>query len=331
MRTVVFWYLISVAVAAPQDNAGRALFDNRCASCHGGDGNGGAFGPAIVARLGTRNDAELAAFVRSGAPGRGMPAFNLADAEMRDLTVYLRSLRPPRPGTRAAVRVKLDTTTGSSIEGVLLGEGIEDLQVRSDDGRVRLLRRTGARVRPVTSQTDWPNYDGANAGNRYSPLRQIDRSNVARLAPRWVFPMDDTTPLQTTPIVVDGIMYVTTANQCFALDAGSGRQIWHFQRARTRGVIGNASGGINRGAAVAGDRVFMVTDNGHLLAFNRFSGALLWEKEMADWRLNYAATAAPMAIGDMVISGIAGGDQGARGFVVAYDQATATERWRFWA
>jgi alcohol dehydrogenase (cytochrome c) len=323
--------LTTLAVAAPQDNAGRALFDNRCAGCHGADGNGGAFGPAIVARLGTRNDTELAAFVRSGAPGRGMPASDLPDTEMQDLIAYLRSLRPPRPGTRAVVRMKLDMTTGGVIEGVLLGEGIDDLQVRSDDGRVRLMRRAGARFRPVTSQTDWPHYDGGYAGNRYSPLRQIDRSNVARLAPRWVFPMDDTTPLQTTPIVVDGIMYVTTANQCFALDAGSGRQIWHFQRARTRGVIGNASGGINRGAAVARDRVFMVTDNGHLLSFNRFSGALLWEREMADWRLNYAATAAPMAIGDMIISGIAGGDQGARGFVVAYDQATGIERWRFWA
>ena len=104
--------MTTLAVAAPQDNAGRALFDNQCASCHGGDGNGGAFGPAIVTRLGTRNDTELAAFVRSGAPGRGMPAFDLPDTEMHDLIAYLRSLRPPRPGTRAVVRMKLDMTTG---------------------------------------------------------------------------------------------------------------------------------------------------------------------------------------------------------------------------
>jgi alcohol dehydrogenase (cytochrome c) len=260
-----------------------------------------------------------------------MPAFSLSDAELRDLIVYVQSLRPPRTAVRAPVRVKLETTNGGTMEGLLLAEGVEDVQVRSADGRVHLLRRSLSRFRPVTSQTDWPHYDGGYAGNRYSPLHQIDRANVARLAPRWVFPMDDTTPLQTTPIVADGIMYVTTANQCFALDPGTGRQIWHFQRARTRGVIGNASGGINRGAAVAGNRVFMATDNGDLLALDRFTGALLWEKEMADWRLNYAATAAPMAIGDMIISGIAGGDQGARGFVVAYDQATGIERWRFWA
>src|SRR5262252_4040157 len=134
MRTVVFFCWISLAAAAPQNTgAGRALFDNRCASCHGGDGNGGAFGPAIVASLGTRNDVELASFVRSGAPGRGMPAFNLTDGEMRDLIVYLRSLRPQRTGPRTPVRMKLDTTIGGAIEGVVLGEGIEDLQVRSDD------------------------------------------------------------------------------------------------------------------------------------------------------------------------------------------------------
>src|SRR5215471_9773031 len=97
MRTAGICCWIPVAVAAPQNmGVGLALFDNRCASCHGGDGSGGAFGPAIVASLGTRNDVELASFVRSGAPGRGMPAFNLADSEMRDLIVYLRSLRPQR-------------------------------------------------------------------------------------------------------------------------------------------------------------------------------------------------------------------------------------------
>lgn len=331
MRTIVFCCFISAAIAAPQETGGRALFDSRCAACHGGDGNGGAFGPAIVTALPARSDSELAAFIRSGAPGRGMPPSNLPDSEMQTLVVYLRSLRPPRSGVRAPVRVKLESTTGETIEGTLLAEGIDDLQVRSAEGHVHLLRRAGSRVRPVTSQADWPSYDGGYLGNRYSPLRLIDRSNVARLAPRWVFPMDDTTPLQTTPIVADGIMYVTTANQCFALDPGTGRQIWHFQRPRTRGVIGNASGGINRGAAVAGDRVFIETDNAHLLALDRSTGALLWEAEMADWHQNYAATAAPLAIDDMVVSGVAGGDQGARGFIVAYDQATGAERWRFWA
>src|SRR5262245_51565257 len=151
MRASVFCCLISVAAAAPQDTgAGRALFDSRCASCHGGDGNGGAFGPAIVSRLGTRNEVELASFLRSGAPNRGMPAFDLPDTEMRSLIAHLRSLGPIRTGAREPIRVRLETTTGSAVEGVLLSEGVDDLQVRSGDGRIHLLRRAGSRVRPVT-------------------------------------------------------------------------------------------------------------------------------------------------------------------------------------
>jgi alcohol dehydrogenase (cytochrome c) len=82
--------------------------------------------------------------------------------------------------------------------------------------------------------------------------------------------------------------------------------------------------------AVAGERVFLVTDHAHLLALDRFTGALLWDTEMADWRLNYGATSAPLAVGSLVISGSSGGDEGARGFVAAFDQHTGKEAWRFW-
>ena len=182
----------------------------------------------------------------------------------------------------------------------------------------------------MTSDADWPSYDGSATGNRYSPLTDISTSNVARLAPKWIYTIPSSVRLQVTPVVVDGIMYVTSANECYALDAGNGREIWRFQRPRTKGLIGNAAGGINRGVAVAGDRVFMVTDHAHLIGLNRFTGELLWDSEMADWRLNYNATAAPLIVGDLVVSGTAGGEQGVRGFLAAYDQATGKEVWRFW-
>ena len=98
---------------------------------------------------------------------------------------------------------------------------------------------------------------------------------MARLAPKWIFSLVNTAPLEVTPIVVQGVMYVTSANECYALDAGSGRQIWHYQRQRTRNLVGNAAGGINRGVAVAGERVFMVTDNDHIIALNRATGKAL--------------------------------------------------------
>ena len=116
----------------------------------------------------------------------------------------------------------------------------------------------------MTSQVDWPTYHGAPHGNRYSPVDQINRTTVARLAPAWIFTFSDASRLEVTPIVVDGVMYVTAANECYALDAGSGRPMWHFKRPRSKGLAGDAAAGINRGAAVAGDRVFIVTDDAKL-------------------------------------------------------------------
>ena len=199
-----------------------------------------------------------------------------------------------------------------------MGEGMSDLQLRTDDKKIVLLRKEGAKVRVVTSQTDWPTYNGDPGGNRYSKLTQIDASNVKNLGPRWMFNITNARQIETTPLVVEGIMYLTMANECWALDAGSGRLLWHYQRAKTQGLGGNAALGINRGAAWAGDRIFMLTDNAHMIALNRFNGELLWETEMADWHQNYNGTSAPLVVGDLVISGTAGGDEGVRGFVAAY-------------
>ena len=182
----------------------------------------------------------------------------------------------------------------------------------------------------MTSQADWPTYNGQTSGSRYSTLTQITKGNVVRMIPKWIFSVSNAPTLQVTPVVVDGVMYVTSANQCYAIDAGSGRQIWHYSRPRTKGLVGNAAGGVNRGVGVAGDRVFMVTDHAHLIALNRATGALLWETEMADWRQNYNATVAPLPVGNLVITGTSGGDEGVRGFLAAYDQATGKEVWRFW-
>ena len=91
-----------------------------------------------------------------------------------------------------------------------------------------------------------------------------------------------------------------------------------------------AGGNANRGVGVAGDRVFMVTDHAHLIALNRFTGELLWDTELDDWRKNYGASSAPLPAGNVVISGVSGGEHGANGFVGAYDQETGKEIWRFW-
>ena len=230
-----------------------------------------------------------------------------------------------------AARRTIQTTDGKTLQGQVLSEGMSDLQIRGDDKRIHLLRKAdGTRYRVVTSQTDWPTYHGDVSGNRYSKLTQIDKNNVGRLAPRWIFPMPGANTIENTPLVVDGVMYVSQANECWALDAGTGRVIWRYRRDRTRGVSGNAAGGFNRGVAIAGDRLFMLTDNAHMIALGRFDGELLWESEMADWHQNYNGTSAPLTVGNLVISGTAGGDEGVRGFVAAWDQTTGKEVWRFW-
>jgi len=236
------------------------------------------------------------------------------------------------PAIRTAERRSVQTTDGLTITGLVIGEGLSDLQVRGDDQRIHLLRTVeNGRYRLVTSQRDWTTYHGEACGNRYSTLAHITNANVSGLAPRWVFPMPGVTgAVETTPLVIEGVMYISSANEVWALDAGSGRELWHSQQPRTKGLTGNAAGGINRGVAALGDRVFMLTDHAHVIALNRFTGERIWDTAMADWRENYNATSAPLVVGSLVLAGSAGGDEGVRGFVAAFDTGTGKEVWRVW-
>jgi len=310
---------------AQAPDPGRLIFEARCARCHGADGNGGDMGPAIAQRLTPIDDQQLTKLIHDGQPMKGMPPSVVTDGELGDLIKFLRTIQ--RAADRPLARLTVQTTDGQTLSGAVLGQGFDDLQLRTDDGGVRLMRKDGPRFRNVTSETGWPVYNGDPRGNRYTSLTQIDKTTVKRLAPRWMLTIPDVGGLQGTPIVADGLMYVTAPNEIFALDAGSGRQVWHLKRPRTKGIVG---GGANRGAAVVGSRVFMLTDNAHVIALNRFTGELLWDTEMEDWRKNYAASSAPLPAGDLLISGVSGGEHGANGFVVAHDQATGKEVWRFW-
>ena len=316
--------LRGAAASAQALDPGRKTFEQRCALCHGADGDGGEMGPPIAVRLSTIDDRDLAKLIHDGRPARGMPPSVMPEAEMTALRKFLRTLQREAPPT---VRRAVQTTDGRTLEGQVLGEGFDDLQLLTDDKRAHLLRRAGDRFREVTSEAEWPTYNGDPGGNRHTTLTQIDKTTVTRLAPRWLFTIPDAGLLQVTPVVAGGIMYVTAPNRCFALDAGTGRPIWRYKRPPTKGVAG---GNANRGAAVAGHRVFMVTDHAHVIALDRFTGELLWDTEMADWRQNYAASSAPLPAGDLVVSGVSGGEHGANGFVAAYDQATGREAWRFW-
>jgi PQQ-dependent dehydrogenase (methanol/ethanol family) len=363
MRELVAFvrYLSAPAIesAAPGDvAAGEAFFFGKgnCASCHMVKGRGGLLGPDLSELGVERTLPEIEQSLRN--PGaRLSPGFRLVsarlqngerirgfaknesnyDLQLQSLDGKLRllqheeiveliretaSLMPEAKATEVEMRNLLAYLSRLS------GESVASAKPVSVSGA----SENGVSFAEIAEPKlgDWPTYHGQLSGNRHSPLRQIHTGNVAQLAPKWIFSIPNARRLEVTPVVVDGVMYVTTANRAYALDARSGRQIWRYQRPLTKGLVGDAASGINRGVAVLGDKVFMVTDHAHLIALHRLTGRLLWDVEMADYREHYGATAAPLVVNDLVISGISGGDEGARGFLAAYKASTGERVWRFW-
>ena len=184
------------------------------------------------------------------------------------------------------------------------------------------------RAKPVAA--NWTSYNGDYTGRRYSSLQEINPDNVARLRASWVFHPGNSEILEATPAVVNGMMYVTSANDAFALDARTGRTVWRHQRAVSSGLLDDAAAHHNRGVAVWRNFVYMETDDAHLLCLDARSGNLLWDVPYADKAKHYGATGAPLVVKDAVIVGTSGGDSGVRGFLAAYDAQTGNLKWRFW-
>ena len=183
-------------------------------------------------------------------------------------------------------------------------------------------------TRGTEDTANWLMYGGNYANWRYSPLTDITRDNVAQLRPAWIFQPGIPGQFETSPIIADGVMYVTAAyNNLFALDAVTGEMRWQYSH-QMPSEIQICCGPANRGVAIAGDRLFMGTLDAHLVALDRSNGHVLWNVKMDEYANGYSSTAAPLVIDDKVIIGIAGGEYGARGFIDAYDVATGKRVWR---
>ena len=340
--------------AVPGDAAaGARVFEGNghCLDCHMVRGRGGVLGPDLsnIGRM--RTPAQIEQALRE--PGSAAaPAGRNRGPVFRAVSVELRSGQRLRGIAKnesdydlqlLATDERLHLLSKSEIAGIVREKSLmprfDGPQTRDMVAYLSKLESdwkapvAGAKIGPGAEPKpgEWPTYDGSPTGNRFSALAQINTKNVDRLAPQWMFTFANAPRnLEVTPVVADGVMYVTSVNEAYALDARNGREIWHYSRPRSKGLAGDAASGINRGVALRGDRVFMVTDNAHLLALHRLTGQLLWDAEMADSSRNYGSTSAPLVVKDLVIVGVSGGDEGIRGFLDAYKASTGERAWRFW-
>jgi alcohol dehydrogenase (cytochrome c) len=177
---------------------------------------------------------------------------------------------------------------------------------------------------------NWMTYSGDYSGKRFSALDQINTTNARTMVAKWVYQTAATGKLETTPLVVDGILYATAQDdRAFALDARTGRPIWMYQR-QLPGDIRPCCGRVNRGMAILGDKVFLGTLDAHVVALDAKTGNVVWDVTAADYRTGHSFTVAPLAVKDLIVIGISGGEYGVRGFVDAYDAATGERKWRFY-
>ena len=334
--------------------SGRALFFGKaeCSACHTIRGRGGFPGPDLsnIGRMRSfpqlresilDPDAEIA----DGYGGVTVTTNTgrTISGVARDNTNYEIEILDARGGLHRLLKTDLRQVTfrkaslmahdyrrrltAAQIDGLLAFLGRQSVRQTTSAGPLATPTLTTGATYDLIRQgesANWLTYAGDYAGRRFSPLKQITSHNAAALVPAWVYHVDGATHLEATPLVYDGIMYVTNSNELHALDARTGRLIWEY-----RDPLAKRSD-VNRGAAILGDSVFFVTSDAHLVALNRKTGGALWDREYADTARGQFATLAPLAIKDRVIVGVSGGDSGMRGFVAAFSAATGNELWRFW-
>jgi alcohol dehydrogenase (cytochrome c) len=202
-----------------------------------------------------------------------------------------------------------------------------------------LITTLGAQAQQVTPDRilhaaaepqNWLTHNGDYNSQHYSLLTQITPANVANLESKWVVQDEVFGAWQTSPIVVDGIMYITERpNDVEAVDARTGRVFWQYRYAGAPDAR-VCCGANNRGVAILGDTLYMGTLDAHLVAIDAKTGKALWNNAIADVKLAYSITLAPLVIKDKVIVGVGGGEYGIRGFIAAYDGKTGKEAWRFY-
>jgi alcohol dehydrogenase (cytochrome c) len=286
--------------SAADSGAGGDAFRRHCASCHGLEGRGGEHGPSLAAShtLHSKSDWGVFRTIARGIPGTAMQGHALPTRTIWQVVEYVHTLR---------------RVTGGTVGGPAVSVPFSKL------------------LEAPADPTGWYTYSGDYQSHRFSQLDRINTSNVQRLQMVWQYQSSvQETVIESSPLVVNGVMYATEPpSGVLALDAADGTLRWRFARLVPEGAS-YCCGPVNRGVAILDSLLYLGTLDAHLVALNARSGGVAWDRPIADWRAGYSITGAPLAIKDMVVTGIAGGENGIRGFIAAFAATTGQRRWQFW-
>ncbi|MCC6536224.1 MAG: PQQ-dependent dehydrogenase, methanol/ethanol family [Bryobacterales bacterium] len=342
--------------------AGARVFAAQCAGCHAVNGAGGVVGPNLTDTgrlsaeairrkiLDPQTTASAPAVRRRGGPSRPQTLV----ARLQDG----REIRGVRRNEDTFSVQMMDASghlhlfeksrlAGFRVENRSLMPAPQHLAAGDVDNLVAYLKAPRARMDAVPAPAaggvsyarlrnadaephNWMMYWGNFAGTHFSKLNQITPANVRTLQAQWSLQLLGDQALQTTPLVIDGVMYTSgPPGQVYALDARTGRQIWRYER-RMKSTHAYAINQSNRGVAVLDNRVFFGTLDAALVALDARTGQFLWEAQLADVQLGHSLTSPPLAVDGKIITGISGGEFPIRGFIDAYDPATGQRLWRFY-
>jgi alcohol dehydrogenase (cytochrome c) len=291
-------------VGSEDAKQGQIAYSKYCGQCHG-DGGRGNSGPNLVDAVTIKTDWSFFSAAKWGLTGTSMPAQPLSDTQIWQVHAYLRNEalaalgHPGMDGKNFSVRAAVF---------------VEPQEIVDSD--------------KLSAQ--WLTYAGNYFGHRHSPLSEITKGNVRLLRVAWVAQLRQRdTWVQASPIVADGVMYVTESREgVVALDAKTGEVIWTFRRPVPDGLP-LCCGAPNRGVAILGKTVFVATIDAYLVALDANTGKQRWMTKVADFRDGYSMTGAPLALGDRVVVGVAGGEFGIRGFLAAFGAEDGRMLWKF--
>jgi PQQ-dependent dehydrogenase (methanol/ethanol family) len=337
---------------------GERTFASSCALCHRVNGRGGVLGPDL-SRVGfARSSALLTRDIRDAsaviAPGYQLMTLVTADGTRirgtrKNEDAYSIQIMDAREDLRGYVKSALREVIAEPRSLMPDFKSLSDGDVRDVVAYLKTLRGSSDSTVPemgsggvkaqdllngLKNPARWLQYSGDYTGQRHSPLMQITPANVNRLTPQWAFQADTIATgrgFESTPLVVDGVIYLTGANgNAWAIDARTGRQFWRFRYPNAPDLTAGATYPVNRGFAMLGNQLFMVTLDAHVLSLDTKTGAVVWNSVLEDYKKGYAATPAPLVVKDKVIVGSSGGENPTRGFIQAFDARTGRRLWRFY-